>query len=207
MLKRAGIQTAFDIGANVGTYSRLLIAELGCEVHAFEPATAAFERLSTNAPRGLNPHRAAVSNSEGEAILYSSRPASPTASLSQAFGGTETETVVMTTIDTFCANNSINAVDFVKIDTEGYEREVLLGMQETIRRLRPRYLQFEFNIMHLQRGYTVYDLSLLLPDYSFYRLLPNGWLKICTKQFSSNIFMFSNIVAVRRAESSDQGNK
>ena len=197
VLKRANIRIALDIGANVGVYSRMLRAELDCEVHAFEPSSAAFAQLSKSTDQRIHAYQTAIADQEGTATLYAKQPASPTASLHAGIGGPNAEPVPVTTIDAFCVREGITAVDFVKIDTEGYEREVLHGMRETIARLQPRYVQFEFNIMHLRRGYTVYDLSQLLPGYSLYRLLPRGWLPIVPNQFINNIFMFSNVVAVR----------
>ena len=45
----------------------------------------------------------------------------------------------MTTIDDFCRESGI-VPDWILIDVEGYEYEVLLGAAETLRRHRPRVL-------------------------------------------------------------------
>jgi len=65
--------------------------------------------------------------------------------------------------------------------------------------LSPKHIQFEFNINHLYRNVTILELSQLLPDYEFYRLIPNGWIKINPAKYLNNIFMFSNYVAVRKS--------
>lgn len=39
----------------------------------------------------------------------------------------------MTTIDHYCKKNSINFIDILKIDTEGYEENVLAGAKKTIK--------------------------------------------------------------------------
>lgn len=70
-------------------------------------------------------------------------------------------------------------------------------MQETLRLLKPKFIQFEFNLIQLHRGYTIYTLAQLLKGYTFYRLLPHGWVRIDPASFVANIFMFQNIVAVR----------
>jgi hypothetical protein len=42
------------------------------------------------------------------------------------------------TSDSFCKEYNVERVDFIKIDTEGSEREILKGAKETIRRFKPR---------------------------------------------------------------------
>ncbi|MEM1671529.1 MAG: FkbM family methyltransferase [Archaeoglobaceae archaeon] len=44
----------------------------------------------------------------------------------------------MTTIDKFVEETNIEKVDFIKIDTEGYEREIIKGAKETIRKFKPK---------------------------------------------------------------------
>jgi hypothetical protein len=89
-------------------------------------------------------------------------------------------------------------VDFIKVDTEGFEREVFEGMQETLKRSRPAAVQFEFNALHLWRGHTLLSLSQLLDGYDLYRLLPRGLLHVQPNHFIDNIFIFSNVVAIRK---------
>jgi hypothetical protein len=43
----------------------------------------------------------------------------------------------ITTIDDFVAQQNINRVDFIKIDTEGYEAKVIEGARDTIKKQRP----------------------------------------------------------------------
>ena len=45
--------------------------------------------------------------------------------------------VPVTTIDIFVAEQKVPRVDFIKIDTEGYEAKILQGARETIKKWRP----------------------------------------------------------------------
>lgn len=47
------------------------------------------------------------------------------------------EEVQMITIDSFVEEHKIEKVDFIKMDTEGYERNIIMGAAETIRRFSP----------------------------------------------------------------------
>ena len=43
----------------------------------------------------------------------------------------------MVSIDDFIEEHNIKRVDFIKIDTEGYEKPVIQGARETIKRFHP----------------------------------------------------------------------
>lgn len=200
-LARHDIQVCIDVGANVGAYTTMLIRYLPCTVYAIEPSSSSFTALTQSVSR--NPRvttiNAAIGEKNGSGTLFSRHELSEKASLTPTPGDKTPlqETVSIKTLDTLVKEFSIERIDFIKIDTEGYEREVFLGMQDTLRRLQPKFIQFEFNHVHLYRGTTLYDLSLLLEGYAFYRLLPRGWVKIDPRSHTSNVFMFCNIVAKR----------
>ncbi|HEY5382970.1 MAG TPA: FkbM family methyltransferase [Candidatus Paceibacterota bacterium] len=205
ILKKEGMRICLDIGANVGSYSHLLLKHLNCKVYAMEPSLLTFtklQKLSALYPHNFSPVQTAIADFDGSAQLFSRAPLLGTATLQKSILDNPAieEPVKVSTVDTLVKQLAITRVDFIKIDTEGFEREVLLGAQETLRVLKPKYIQFEFNLLHLRRGYTVFDLAQMLPEYELYRLLPQGWLKVDPKSFLSNIFMLCNIVAKRKAE-------
>ncbi|MCD5381270.1 MAG: FkbM family methyltransferase, partial [Candidatus Pacebacteria bacterium] len=137
--------------------------------------------------------KTAISDYEGKAVLNFRFACDEMATLDKNTHSDYSEEVPVTTINSFSKKRGIESVDFIKIDTEGFEKEVLAGLGQ----LKPKYVQLEFNINHLQRDHTFLEISRLLPGYVFYRLLPNGWLKIDPAKYLSNIYIFSNIIAVR----------
>lgn len=194
-LPKQSIKVCVDVGANVGNYSALLLRALPeAQVHAVEPSTASFARLTQNLGSNgrVSLHKLALADANGHATFYSKEEASEKASLAASSGSLE-ETVEVKTLDTFMQDNIIAEIDFLKVDTEGFEKEVLMGSSA-----RPKVVQFEFNIDHLRRGVTLLSLTELLPGYSFYRLLPHGLVRIDPTKFVDNIYMFSNIVALRQ---------
>jgi FkbM family methyltransferase len=136
-------RTALDIGANVGDVSHALLAA-GLTVHAFEPAPATFARLMER----LGPvpefsgHAIALGPSDGSAELRLASDASnvaygdpsqystllPQAGL-EDLPFTETVSVPMRSLESLHQANEIPAnVGLVKIDTEGFDLEVIRGM-------------------------------------------------------------------------------
>lgn len=47
------------------------------------------------------------------------------------------EDISMISIDCFVNDNNIKKVDFIKIDTEGYERQIIKGAKNTIKNFLP----------------------------------------------------------------------
>ena len=120
-------RTAVDVGAHVGLWSYWM-AEQFAALHAFEPRDVHRDCWRLNIPQST-------------ATLYPYALGACQASVGlcvdvESSGNTriaEGETVEMRTLDSF----ALDAVDFIKIDCEGYEVFVLEGARETLTRCRP----------------------------------------------------------------------
>ncbi len=129
-------------------------------------------------------------------MLYAKSGTAGTASLHKEIGRGGATPVKTITLDKYF-ERKVGVPDFIKIDTEGHEIEVLRGMRKLIAEGHLRCVQFEFNGHHLLRGHTLPMLLELLPGFSFYRLLPHGMLPIDPAKYLDNIFMYCNVVAIR----------
>jgi len=204
ILEKCQPRVCLDIGANVGNYAKELAVHTTSTIYAIEPSLSSFTALEKKSkefsPGRILPLHTAVADFNGVATLFSSGPLSETATLEGKLlcNSQSHEEVPVCTVDRLVQQLSLPYIDFIKIDTEGYEREVIQGMKETLATLQPRFIQFEFNILQLYRGYTVFEMAKLLPDYDLYRLLPNGMLRVYPEKFRDNIYMFSNLVAARK---------
>jgi len=140
-----------DIGAHIGMYTMTaskLVGESGLVV-ALEPSTREFQRLTfhvtLNDLRNVRCLQIAASNTSAEATL---KIASEWNSGHNTFGEFFNEAVEMVreervptqTVDALVAGQRLERVDFIKIDVEGHELQVLAGAVDTIMRFRPRIL-------------------------------------------------------------------
>ena len=119
---------ALDIGAHVGLWSRDLVKVFE-EVVAFEPCEEHRECLAKNVTAdNLIIHPWAVGECEGRVALefYPGR--------SGHTHRREGDTTRMVCIDDL----GLDSVDYIKIDVEGFEFEVIQGAEQTIREFRPR---------------------------------------------------------------------
>jgi len=131
----------FDCGANLGVFS-ILAASKGAEVYAFEPIREARGILQQTLE--LNPGLAksitvvpyAVSDTIGNATFTILTDTLVGSSMVFDQKGRQ-ETVPVTTIDAFCAENSLT-VDFIKADIEGSERRMLAGAKEILAKQGPK---------------------------------------------------------------------
>jgi FkbM family methyltransferase len=143
-----------DVGANLGLWSRSLLAAALAEgrgsdlrLHAFEPDTRAFARLARaleGACASLNP--VALSDRQGTSAFHVVAPAAGTNSLHPAPGVPVTaETVPTVTLDSYAVRSGIPRFVLVKIDTEGHDLTVLRGARTLLAGHRIAVVQFEYN--------------------------------------------------------------
>ena len=90
-------------------------------------------------------------------------------------------------------------IDFIKIDTEGFEYEVLKGAEKILKLHKPKFIQIEFNWHQLIRNHNMHDLSKLVNSYDAFRILPYGkkLIHIDPSRPENNIYHLSNYVFIR----------
>lgn len=128
------IKVVFDVGARDDV--DYLIIKPDIELYAFEPYLTFFEQLQAQIGKRekvfLN--NFGLGNKEG---IFSYNLGS------QAIdeGTVRATKVVVKTLDWYVKKNGIKQIDFLKIDTEGYDLKVLLGGKKSIKLCR--YIQYE----------------------------------------------------------------
>lgn len=147
-----------DIGANIGInsicYKKIFKAS---KIYSFEPIKKTFNALRKNVNKnnlsksiktfnfGLSDKKQKASLSiptkeQGERYKYSLN-----SGLYSIHGkGKEKIRVNLQTLDQFVNKQKIKKVDFIKIDVEGHEFEILQGALNTIKKFKP-IIQSEFN--------------------------------------------------------------
>lgn len=100
------------------------------------------------------------------------------------------------TLDSYFKDNNIVKVDFIKIDTEGFESEVFKGAEKIFKELKPKFIQIEFNWHQLFRNTSLYYFAQRLTEYDMYQLIPNGWILRDPKDPLVNIYSYSNFIFV-----------
>jgi FkbM family methyltransferase len=177
-----------DVGANVGPITLLLAKQVGAagRVAAVEPGPPYRDRLEANLT--LNPRlrdrvvviAAGLSNRDGT-LNWQADPNAPfNACMHDVKPWGRTGSIVpvpVTTLDALAASLTWPKVDFIKIDVEGMEWEVLLGGRDLLARHRPIVLFEALECFRAYRravsGFDVFaEITSFLADLDYLTYLP-----------------------------------
>ena len=205
------LNLSLDIGANVGKYTKMLLSETKSNVVSFEPLPDAFEELKkikSEYKGRLDIFNIAIGNENKEQNIFFGDVKSEKASLvtdlkKLSFVGDinkNSKIIDVKKLDSFENFFSNKKIDFIKIDTEGYEFEVLDGAKNLLNKHKPKFIQLEFNWHQLLKNQTLYKLSSLIDFSDVFRILPHGkkLLEVDPSRPENNIFHLSNYVFIRK---------
>jgi FkbM family methyltransferase len=163
LFKRFDINCVLDVGAHFGEYGAFL-RSIGYKGHivSFEPVAANFEVLTSRRARDVkwSAHRIALGDRDGSAIINVTRATNmsslltPRDDLSKEFASSVTvermEPVEVKRLDDVFAGATSQIADprvYLKLDTQGYDLQVLSGAVNTIGHVRA--LQSEVSVRHV----------------------------------------------------------
>lgn len=147
----------FDIGANIGQTSFNMFRtqknkNLSPRIYAFEPYPRTFGKLETNISlnksMSINAYNLGISEHKGNLHMIQHCPSN-----SGGFRMTENKQnsieVPVISLDEFVSEQQVSSVDFVKIDVEGFEVQVLKGAMKSIKQFRPIII-FEYSLENIK---------------------------------------------------------
>ena len=167
--------TSIDVGANIGNYTLFLSSIVGPKgvIFAFEPAQDNFERLKKNTCNraNINIVSAAVSNMEGVVSLFISEDLNVDHCTYDRGDGRNRFDVSAVTLDGYFKPG--REINFIKIDVQGYEFQVLKGARRIIEENQELVIILEFWPYGLRKaGTDPKDLLKLIEYFGFtFRLI------------------------------------
>ena len=165
-----------DVGANVGSYTVLASGQVGCETIAFEPIPSTFRKLDNNIKLNhiqdkVHTHNAGVGSRKS------------TLKFSTDFDTvnhvvTEGEQVSVTEVNVVPLDEILdNQVPILmKIDVEGFEKEVLDGASTVLDKQSLKAIIIELNGSGKRYGFSDEDIHMSLVNQQFkaYKYNPYG---------------------------------
>lgn len=161
----------FDIGANLGNHSLYWAIKIKPKIiYSFEPYLPTFERLKNNVKNNDINNVMIINKGVGENNGFASVKSFDETN----FGSTtlqyendpSADGIEIVDIDNFVKENNIESVDFIKVDVEGFEVSVILGMINVLNTVKPdlwievgvNTFQEIFDIL-LPLGYILVDVQ------------------------------------------------
>ena len=206
----------FDVGANNGAYTSYLRKLVpAATIYAFEPHPLSFEylRKATTDVKTILINQA-LSDKPGRMQLFdlAGHDGSTQASLSHDAVKLFSEGVVehevsVTTLDDFMDAQRIDRIDYLKIDTEGFDLKVLLGASRALAAGRIGTIQFEFIPANVITNVRMRDFISLLSQHTIYRVCLNGELLPLTPYDVKRveIYVMQNLIALPKRHQARPG--
>lgn len=176
------LRTVFDIGANVGDVSSLMLYYFPqATVYSFEPCTSTYAALTANIGKTGYADRSRTfklgffdEEKQGDLHITSFHGANSMLGLSDEFRRmnphiteVESERIDLVRLDDFVREQGIEHIDLVKIDVEGVEQQILKGGPETFR-TKVDSVIMEISFVRNARGNGEYiRLFQIMHDYGF----------------------------------------
>jgi FkbM family methyltransferase len=210
------LNLAFDVGANLGKWSRMLLeSNAKCLVYAFEPSPSTFVNLQKNCQGSANVklRQLGLGETEGTCAFNDYGENSGLSSFTsrrKSIGADPVRVIKtpVTTFDAFRTQEKLGPIDFVKIDTEGYEMAVLRGMEQSLGEGSVSAIQFEYGGTWVDVGETLAQANELFQThgYALYKLRPASLEKVHYDSRRYECFKYSNFVALKSAQLAQQWN-
>jgi len=175
----------FDVGANVGDWTIALLRNYmslslknRMEVHCFEPVPTTFDLLRSRiipyiSSFDIRLTPKALSEEDGSAEMFVQGEFAGTNSLHRdVMQDSPSIPISTTTVHSYCLDNNVETIHFLKCDTEGHDVAVLYGAKQLFWEERIMTFQFEYNHR------WVYSRHYLLDVFGFVKSLPYSMGKI-----------------------------
>lgn len=167
----------FDVGANVSSVACSYATKIPkATIWSFEPSKDTYNEMVLNTRKfnNIKPINIALGNENKTAFLSQTGSSVVNrilkdADVSDTQLQTGIEQVQMFTISDFCKQNNINHIDYLKIDTEGYDLEVVHSAQEMLEENKIHFVEVEVGMNNTNKYHVPFEtLKEYLESKQFY---------------------------------------
>ena len=160
----------FDVGANIGNWS-LLASKWSSDstIYAFEPIKSSYKKLKELNLKNIKTFEYGLGQDDRELMFYDYGECSGVCSQYHSSHRKKFKKVKVKIVngDRFCQDNYIDHLDFLKMDTEGSELDILKGFHQMLVSKKITAIQFEYGKIN------IVSKSLLVDFYNY--LKPLGY--------------------------------
>ena len=181
----------FDVGCHTDNY--YVLEHPSIIFHLFEPHPGFFETAASKCKDCTNVFMNNIGLGMEECTLdYYERGQS----FVNRFGEQPSRQIQVTTIDKYMEIHEISHIDFLKIDVEGFEYDVIKGSLQSISKIK--HIQFEYGGTFPERNVLLKDVYDMLEGRQIYMIGPDG---LYSRQEAIEHKQYCNYLATNDAES------
>jgi FkbM family methyltransferase len=139
------MKVVFDVGANVGQSAVEYLDRFPeAEIYSFEPVAENFRQLvaETDHSSRIHAYNLGMGSRPRQAVIHVN-PESTLSSIKDTRQGDRVEVIRIETLVGFAKKNGLETIDFLKIDREGYDLEVLAGAVPLLEEQRIHFILAE----------------------------------------------------------------
>lgn len=185
----------FDVGANMGAWTRLIRQRFSGRVVMFEPQPKCWAALESIKDNSVSLEKAAVGETSGTIDLHQSANSEVASVYDRSdFKLDSVINVRVTTIDDVIHARGLDYVDYIKMDIEGHEFHAARGARRSLGEKRIGAISFEFGSANVNSRTFFHDLFAYFTalDYSIYRMGHDG-IPIQVQDYSRDLEYFGGV--------------
>lgn len=186
VLKLRAPAVCVDVGANVGHHT-LFLSRWAAKCHSFEPYDVVrrqlTQKLEMNGITNVVVHDVGLGSADG--FLKFTPPSDRNIGTGTFVSSGNEDGVALRVVngDAYFVALGIEKLDLIKIDVEGFEKQTLVGLQDTLRRFRP-HVFMEFSTSTRKAFSSVGELM---------SLFPAGYLVQSVRTNEPFLFLFNRV--------------
>lgn len=202
----------FDVGAYIGLWSDIALEFHPIVIHMFEPFHQHCEELrrkfnSLVLKENVVINEVALSDEEGyhDYYFYPENPSFSTfyrrevSEKKHNFSGPNPPISVPTiSLDKYCEVNHVDHINYLKIDVEGAEKDVIRGAKKLICNGKINFIEFEYGETYSDAGIKLEEIYKFLKskgNYDIFRAFANGAVHMPSFRPQDEDYMYSNLIA------------
>jgi len=202
----------FDLGANIGSWTNQVLNLCpDVQIHLFEPAPPIYQTLLQNLAEPIKTgqlvlNNLAIAHQQEIREFYYYDQFSEGSTFHRRFEiekqyniqSPQPFQILTATLDDYVQTRGIKRINFLKIDTDGDELEVLYGATNLLQRGKVDYIQFEYGGTFVDANITLKQVFEHLQKfrYTIFKILPNALQPLPEFLPEYENYEYSNFLAV-----------
>lgn len=200
------LNTIFDVGCNIGEWTRMARKyNPDAKIHMFEIMSQTYEKMLHN----IDVDEKTIPNGFGLSDVCGSLPmkymknfdAQSTCVAKMYTEGYDWKTGLTMTGDLYTESREIKYIDFLKLDTEGCEKNILEGFRKNFEQSKIGMVQFEYGFINVLTKWLLVDFYQFFNPlgYTMGKITPQGVI-LRDYQLTDEDFIGPNYLAVHQSK-------